>query len=174
MTTYSPSDIKLYYSGASVISGTQANPDLSLGGKMSGTEIPNNVLMALFDTVTGSEVISGSENYRAVFVKNANQLLTLAGTKVYFQGRTEQSNDLIYFGLETPANYTIQEVVNETTSPTGIIWYYPVTAAAGITFGDISPEGAFGVWFKRKFLSTASGSGQRNDWFTLIIQGQVV
>ena len=143
---------------------------------MSSSEVPNPYLMSLFDIVSGSEVISGSDNYRAVFVKNTNSLITFETAKVYFNSRTGFSNDLIYFGLETPSGtgYSIQQIPNETTSPTGIVWYYPETVASGITVGDISPEEAFGVWFKRQFVSTASGTGQRDDWFTLVIEGQVI
>lgn len=176
MSTFSPSEIKIYYSGASVISGAQTDPESSLGGNMSSTEVPNTALMSLFYTVSGSETISGSNKYRAVFVKNTNRLITLAGSKVYFQNRTGQSNDLIYFGLETPTGtgYSVQQIANESTTPSGIIWYYPETSAAGITVGDIGPEEAFGVWFKREFVSTASGSGSRDDWFTIVIEGQVI
>lgn len=176
MSTFSPSEIKIYYSGASVISGAQADPTASLGGNMSNTEVPNTILMSLFDIVSGSEVVSGSDNYRAVFVKNTNNLITLEAVKVYFNSRTGYSNDLIYFGLETPdgTGYSVQQIANESTAPSGMVWYYPEDAASGIVVGDISPEEAFGVWFKRQFVSTASGSGSRNDWFTIVIEGQPV
>ena len=176
MSTFSPSEIKIYYSGASVISGAQTDPDSSLGGNMSSTEVPSTALMSLFDIVSGSEVVSGSDNYRAVFVKNTNRLITLETAKVYFNSRTGYSNDLIYFGLETPTGtgYSIQQIASETTAPSGIVWYYPEDASSGITVGDIGPEEAFGVWFKREFVSTASGSGSRDDWFTIVIEGRVI
>lgn len=174
MTIFSPSDIKMYYSGASVVSGTQTDPSTSLGGNMSSTEIPNVTLMSLFDIVSGSEIISGSDSYRAVFVSNTHTLLSFNEAKVYFNSRTGYNNDLIYFGLETPIGYSIQQVVDEHTSPTGIMWYYPVDVGSAITVGDFGPGDIFGVWFKREFVATASGVGQRNDWFSLMIEGQVI
>ncbi len=174
MTIFSPSDIKIYYSGAAVVSGTQTGPSDSLGGNMSSTEIPNTTLMSLFDMVSGSEVISGSNNYRAMFVRNTHTLLSFNEAKVYFNSRTGFNNDLIYFGLETSIDYSIQQVADEHTSPTGIMWYYPVDVASAITVGDLGPGDIFGVWFKREFLSTVSGSGKRNDWFNLMIEGQVI
>ncbi len=173
MTIFSPSDIKIYYSSATIISGTQTNPFASLGGNLSSTEVPNATLMSLFDTVSGSEVILGSDNYRAVFVRNTHALLFFNEAKVYFNSRTNYNNDLIYFGLETSIDYSIQQIADETTSPTGIIWYYPGESVSAITVGDFGPGDTFGVWFKREFVATASGSGIRNDWFNLMVEGQV-
>lgn len=173
MTIFSPSDIKIYYSGAAVVSGAQTDPSASLGGKISNTEIPNVTLMSLFDIVSGSEVISGSSNYRAVFVSNTHNLLSFNEAKVYFNTRTGYSNDLIYFGLETPSGYSVQQIVDENTSPTGILWYSPEDVSSAITVGDLDPGDIFGLWFKREFISTASGTGKRNDWFNLMMEGQV-
>ena len=173
MTVFSPSDIKIYYTGASTVGAAQLDPSLSLGGNLSSTEVPNVSLMALFDIISGSETVSGSINYRAVMVKNTNQIITLAGTKIYFLERTGYSDDLIYFGLEDSIGSAIQTITDETTSPTGIVWYYPETVASGIVVGDLEYGECFGVWFKRSFVPTLSGSGQRDDWFTLVIEGNV-
>ena len=70
-------DIMFVYSGGS----SNSNPDLSLGGAMSGSDIPNG-LNNLYDNVSGNEASLGASDYRCFYVQNVNSTDTFSNTSV--------------------------------------------------------------------------------------------
>ena len=99
MSYFSSSSIKYYYSGAASVSGTQIDPTYSLGGFISSSEVPADSLSSLFSNAGGLDVIAGSEQYRALFVKNTSAL-EFYNASVFFYYRTSSAYDLVYFGVD--------------------------------------------------------------------------
>ncbi len=165
MSYFSSSFIKYYYSNASAPSGVQSNPYNSLGGYISSSEIPFDSIDSIFPSVSGAEVVSGSETYRAVFVKNTS-IFNFYNAKAYFG----TSISGFYFGVEEPVNNAIQLVTNGNTSPTGIVWYNVCSPSSGISIGDIYGGNFIGIWFKR-VIGPATISGSYDNSMVFCIEG---
>jgi len=60
----------LTYSGASAFNAVQNNPDLSLGGWMSSSPVPNNLLDNLFSSVSSNAQNNQLAEIKGIFLKN--------------------------------------------------------------------------------------------------------
>lgn len=63
-------DVKFFLSGGA----GNSDPNASLGGVMSSTEVVDNTLHNLFDYVSGTEAGAGDTEYRAIYLKNTNSV----------------------------------------------------------------------------------------------------
>src|SRR6185503_17665688 len=72
-----------YYTGSKTYLGVQKDGSQSLGGLISGTEIPNAMLSNLFGPLSRYTIQQGKAEIRAIVIKNTGATL-LAGLKAYF------------------------------------------------------------------------------------------
>lgn len=116
-------DIKYYLTGAGSDGGVQADPNASLGGYRSSTEIVTASLNNLFDDISSSEASTGDTEYRCICVKNT-ALETWYNVVTWLYAETDPDNiQQFYFAIETPATADLtdgsaQTIVNESTTPT--------------------------------------------------------
>lgn len=185
-------DLDKYLTGAVSDGGAQADPDASLGGYRSSTEITDSSDNNLFDDVSGAEASAGDTEYRCICIKNAHGSLELQNAKVYLQEAVVGSGNSIEFAVETPetANLTdgdAQTVVNESTAPTvnttdhngtgsGISnWSTASDYAGGVPVSQGAHDGNLGVgelifvWIKR-IIGVGASAASAVD-FTIRIEG---
>jgi hypothetical protein len=157
----STSDIKFYLSGGS----SNTNPNLSLGGVISTTEITSGQLHNLFDVVGNTESVAGDVEYRCIYVKNTSSTFTLNTSYIDIKSNTTSPSTSIDLSLGISAiNGTEQTIVNESTSPTGMSWIIENTGNKVI--GSLSPGQHKAIWVRRTV--SASAVSFNND--TAIIQ----
>ena len=157
------SNIKFFLSGG----GSNTDPNASLGGAISSTEI-TNIINNLFDDVTGDESAAGSVEYRAFYVKNTHATLTWIQVRHWIQTNTPAGDD-IAIGIEAVKGSPKQTVANTTTLPTGITFSTPVNKATALTLGNLAPGEVYMVWVKRNVPSGTPA--YNNDTFTLRFEG---
>jgi hypothetical protein len=145
-------DIKFYLSGGAA----NTNPNASLGGARSSTEIASGSLHNLFRKVTGDESAAGITLYRAFYVKNNHATLTWETVKSWFTALPAGGS--IAMGLEP--NTTPQSVANETTAPAGVSFTTPTTKAGGVALGDMAAGGEKMLWLR---LTIAAGQAASNN-----------
>jgi hypothetical protein len=115
-------DIKYYLTGAVSDGGTQADPDASLGGFRSSTEIATASLNALWDDIVSVEASAGDTEYRCICVKNTS-LETWYNVVAWLSGENDPDNiQQFSFAIEVPATADLtdgsaQTIVDESTSP---------------------------------------------------------
>ena len=133
------------------LSGGSGNtdPNASLGGAVSTTQITDNTLDNLFNDVTGDQHTAGFTSYRAFFVKNNNGTLTAFNTKVWIDTNTTSADESIQIGIEATKGTPKQTIVNETTAPTGISFFSAVNQAASLSLGSLLPADVYMIWVKR-------------------------
>jgi len=141
-------DILYLYSGATASGAAQTDPDASLGGYVSGTEIPDNVDNNLFDDVTGDEASAGDTEYRALFIKNNHANLTWQNVVAWIDTETPGA-DSIDIAVEGVSGDQIQTIADESTAPTGVTFSHPTTKETGISLGNLPAGSASGIWLKR-------------------------
>jgi len=139
-------DIKIRLSGGAA----NSNVNLSLGGARSSTEVTDNTLNNLFDSVSGSESLAGDTEYRCVYVYNNHGSLTMQNVRIYISSNTTSADDTWTIGLGTSAiNGTEQTVADESTAPTGVTFSAPTDYAGGLASADIPAGQHRSVWYKR-------------------------
>lgn len=171
-------DIVKYLSGGA----SNTDPDASLGGIISTTEVVDDTLNNLFDVVSGSEAETGDTEYRAFYMTNDHSTLTLYGARVWIMTDTPSTDTDIAIGVEGSIGSPIQTIADEDTAPvttafkdaSGDVGKWLTTAeTAGdtyyITIGNIAPSETIGVWVRRTV--SASASAYSTDSCVLKIEG---
>ena len=154
-------DIKYRLSGG----GSNADPTASIGGAMSSVEADASI----FDNVSSGEAAAGDVEYRCIYVLNSHGSLTLQGGKVWVQANTPSADTGVEIGLAAAGfNSTETAVANENTAPAGVTFSAPTNEAGGLTLGDMTSGGRYGLWIKR---TVTAGAAAANDSFTLRVKG---
>ena len=151
-------DIKLYLSGGAA----NNDPNASLGGAISSTEIVDNTLHNLFDKVTGAEAETGDTEYRAFFVKNTHATLTYEGAKIYIHTNTVSGMTGVEIGLDPSEGSPIQTIADENTAPTNVTFSTAEGEENALTIGDLAPGAMKGIWVKRIVSTNASAYASDN------------
>lgn len=152
-------DIKFYQSGGA----GNTNPNASLGGIKSNTEVVDNVLNNLFDDVSGVEHAAGDINYRCIYVKN-NSAVIAYNVKLYISFNTPAVDDTINIGLDLAGlNATADTIADEATAPDPAVTFVTaVDYANALDLGDIPAGEVYAFWIKR-IVSAGSTAEAANE-----------
>ena len=163
-------DIKIYLSGGA----SNTDPNASLGGVISTTELVDNTLHNLFAKVSASEAETGSTKYRGVYLKNENgHTLTLQDAVAYIESQTTSGDTSIEIAVADEAIDTEMETLtDEDTAPASISgdWVSATGTAAGSSIGDLADGSYRGIWVKR--IVNASASAYGNDTAQIAGRGE--
>lgn len=168
MSVITTADIKYYLSGGA----TNTDPNASLGGVISTTELVDDTLHTLFAKVGAAEALAGSTKYRALYIKNTNAAsLTLQDIVAYISSQTTSGDTSIEISVATEiADATIQTIVNEDTAPTGQTYISATGVAEGQDMGDLAAGSYRGVWIKR--IVSAGATAYGSDEATIGARGE--
>ena len=173
-----PADIKKKLSiktGSAGNSQAQADPDQSLGKYISTTEINEGTpLNNLFDDVTGDENAALDVEYRCFFYHNSHATLTLQSPVFWIASEVAGGADVAIAvdGIAASpigqASAQADEVVDESTAPTGESFTAPTTKAGGLALGDLAAGNCRAVWVRRTATDSAA---LNNDGATFRLEG---
>jgi hypothetical protein len=159
-------DIKIRLSGGS----GNTDPNASLGGVKSSTEVTDASLHNLFDVVSSGESSSGDTEYRCIYVHNGHATLTLQSAKVWIQSQTSSGDTSMEIALAGEGlNATAETIANESTAPAGETFSAPSTEGAGLTLGNIPAGQHYAVWVKR--IVNAAAAAFNTDTAILRVKG---
>lgn len=145
-------DIDIHLSGGA----GNSDPNASLGGIISTTQVVDATLHNLFDLVSSAETTAGDTEYRCIYVKNNHGSLTLQNATVQILTDTPSGDTDAEIAVGTAAiNGTEQTVADESTAPTGVTW--ESAAATPLALGNIPFGQHKAVWIKR-VVSAAAGA----------------
>lgn len=177
------SEIKFYLSSGDAVSSTNTNPNNSLGGLITTTEIVSDTAQNLFDNVSGTESLNGvTGEYRCFFIKNTNGTgLTLENARIWFSSGTTgnvtaSGDDDVDMALSTRAVGTSAEPVttaytapNHSPDPQ-ISFSKPTSSATALPIGNIPPGQHKAIWLRR---SVNAGAGAySNNSFSFTVEGE--
>jgi hypothetical protein len=164
-------DMKWYLSGGS----GNTNPNASIGGAISTTQVTDNTVDNLFDDVSSAEALAGSVDYRCAYIKNTNGSSTLTDVKIWIDSNTPNANTAYRIGLD-PAGVSGTAVapspLDEDTPPPGVTFSHspdPTTSGSGLSIGNMAAGTYQAVWFERTV--TAGAASAANDPATFKING---
>lgn len=159
-------DIKTFLSGGA----GNSDPNASLGGAVSSTEIVDNTVNNLFALATASEAEAGSVKYRGFFVKNTHATLTYTAPKLYISSNTPSEDTAVTVALAAETGSPMDTIANEDTAPDPAVSFVTaVDFANGIALGDLAPGECKGVWVK---WTVTAGAAAVADAVTFTIKGE--
>ncbi len=148
-----------------------SDPNASLGGIISATEIVTATLQNLFASVGAQEAQDGSVKYRGIYIINTNATITWQSVFLWIQANTPSPTTTFDISLATEGvNATIQTIVDEDTAPVGQVFTAPATKATGLDMSDIPATQSYGVWVRRTV--TAGTAALAVDNAILEVEGE--
>lgn len=153
--TIAAGDIKFYLSGGS----GNTDPNASLGGAISTTEVSGTPLNNLFDNLSGAETLAGDTEYRCFYVKNTHGSLTAQSLYAWLSANTSSTNAsyVMTIGLGTAGeNGTEQTIANESTAPSGVTFSAAATEGAALSMGDVEAGNYYPLWVRRVVAPSAT------------------
>ena len=167
-------DIKFWLTGVVAVDNPQTDPNASLGGPRSSTEMVTAELNNLFDDISGAEAESGDTEYRGIIIQNKHASLTLYNAKAFLSVQPNGSRatkESIQIATNTVwEGDCIDTIATENDAPDGAgAFSAPATYATGLALGDLGVDGQMGLWIKRVVPASTEASASAN--FTLVVQG---
>lgn len=147
---------------------SNTNPNNSIGGAMSSTEINSGELNNLFDRITKSENFNEITDYRCIYVYNNGDDDFING-KIYIDNLTP-SVSLTEFKIGAGAiNSTPGILSSEISIPPGIVFnsHFAYTKKS---LPDIPANSFIPIWIKRKAKNTPLGNNTQ-ETFNLKLTG---
>lgn len=138
-------DIKFYLSGGV----GNSDPNASLGGAISSTEVSGTALNNIFDDVSGDESSPGDVEYRGIYVKNTHGSLTLQGAKLWLESEVASGADIAIALADEGVNATMETIATEQDAPVGPSFSSPTSKGAGLSMGNIAAGQRYGFWWRR-------------------------
>lgn len=165
-------DIKQFLSGGN----SNTDPNASLGGIVSTTEVVDNTDNNLFDDVSGTEAQAGDTEYRGVYYKNNHGTLELQNARVFIATQTTSADDSVEIGKD-PAGAgdgsstgVMTTIATESNAPAGVTFSAPATYAAGIALAGMTATKVHGVWHKR--IVNAAAAAINANSYQITVQGE--
>lgn len=167
MPAIQSSDIKVYLSGGA----DNTNPNLSLGGVISTTELVDNTLHNLFAKVSAAEALAGSVKYRGVYVKNEHASLTYEDILAYISAQTTSPDTSAKISVaDEGKNVSMQVIGDEDTAPIGEVFSTADGVGNGLSMGSLDAGDYIGIWIERTVDAGAEAFG--NDQLILAWRGE--
>jgi len=160
-------DIKNYLSGGA----GNTDPNASLGGAISSTEVVDNTLNNLFAAAGAAEALAGSTKYRAFFVKNTHASLTYQNAVIYISSNTPSSDTSVKLALadEAVGTGTIETIANESTAPSGPTFSLADGVANALSIGSLAPGEMKGIWVE---WTIGASTIAVDDEMTITLRGE--
>lgn len=160
-------DIKFYLSGG----GSNTDPNASIGGAISSTEVVDASLHNLFDVVSGAESSAGDTEYRCIYIKNTHGSLTLQNAVLWLLSNTPSTDSVIAIALAGEGdNGTAETPADENTAPAGESFTSPSTKGSGLSLGNLAAGHYYPIWIRRTI--SASATAYNTDNAVLKVEGE--
>lgn len=165
----SSTDIEYRLSGGA----SNTDPDSSIGGVISSTEITTATLHNLFDVVSSAEASAGDVEYRGIYIINnysGSPIIAAENIITFIQTLSPSSDSTVALALAVEGiNSTMETLPNESTAPsaTSPIASFVDSSASpnAISLPNLDPGDFVGVWIRRTI--SASASAYTNDGPTI-------
>ena len=148
---------KLLTGGAS-----NTDPNLSLGGAPSTTQLVNSAKNNLFNKVTAQQAEDGLVDYRCEALKNNHGSLVYKAVKVWIRQNTSSGDTSVKIGASAQGiNAAPTAISDDETAPSGVSYTTPATEAAAISIGDIPAGQYFCYWTERTVEANAAAAADQ-------------
>lgn len=141
---------------------SNTDPDSSLGGVMSTTQVSSTALNNIFDNVDPTEASTGDTEYRFIDVYNSGDA-TATSVQIYISSNTTSTDTEIQIGQDATNNphlssANLETLSNESTAPASPVIIFGTHASGDeLDLTDIPSGSAARICIKR-VVSAAAGN----------------
>lgn len=158
MPPISAANLKLYLSGGAA----NSDPNASLGGARSSTEIAAATLHNLFDVVSSDEAAAGDIEYRLYYLRNEDAI-TWTDVVAWITQQTPSGDTDVAISVATEGiNGEAQTIADESTAPVGQTFTAPASKGAGLLIGDLTQNDFIGIWVRWTVNAAAAAANADN------------
>lgn len=149
-----------------------SDPDASLGGVMSTTEISTTALNNIFDDVDPTEAGTGDTEYRFIDVYNSGDE-TATSVEIYISSNTSSADTELTIGQDATNNphlssADLETLANESTAPASPVITFGLYPEGGkLSLDDIAAGSAARICLKR--VVSASATNTSEDTCTIAV-----
>lgn len=135
-------ELKLYLSGGTL----NTDPNLSLGGQISTTQIAEN----LFNAVINTDITSYYEDYRCIYLYNSSNTESIINLRILTAvDNSGDDSDLFLSLAHEGINNEVQSITSSTTAPLEQTFLPCLNDSTALSIGNLGPNQFVGIWFKR-------------------------
>ena len=147
--------IAYYYTGADAYNAAQTDKDKSLGGYVSSSPLPNDIVGALFGDISNYTISNKLRETKAVVLKNQTGSDATSIT-TWFENLSTHP----YINLEiaavslyedttcTPSKFSMEQIINMRATPISATFYSPSEVGSAVGLGDLAPGEMIGIWIR--------------------------
>ena len=147
--------IKYFYTGADDYLGAQIDKDKSLGGFVSSSEVPNDLVGSLFGEISSYTIDNDFRETKAIVIKNETGG-DITGITTYFNNTATSP----YLKIEiasvaltedtscTPSKFSMEKIVNSKASPVNAVFAEPTSSGTAVGLGNLTANSMLGIWIR--------------------------
>lgn len=146
--------MRLFYTIISTEDGVQTRPDLSLGGFISSTVVPNNSYQNLFSDISCYSVAEARDEYIALALLNETGAIAYNVTLYFnYPDNCQKSIEMAFVAFNSDGE---MEIINTPFSAPYNADFNPADGELNsLLIGDIPVDGKVGIWLKKVIDKTA-------------------
>jgi hypothetical protein len=142
-----------------------SDPNASLGGTMSSTQVSGTAMNNLFDNVSAAEASAGDVEYRAIDIYNNGDAPATSVT-LWWDTQTPSAGSVVACGVDATATQTLG---NENTAPSApTVTFTEPTSGSPLSLTDITNGQARRIFIRRTI--TAGAGNIADDLCGMTIQ----
>ncbi len=158
--------MKYFYTGAQRAFAEQKDPELSLGGNISSTQIPNDLLQNIFSEASYLSVQQKKRETKLIVLQNDSKTLQATGLSLNFiigsdvnESVSEPNTDFsmsqyrVAF-VESEDGDCFESIINSAALPMNAT-FEDVVSDQPIVLPDMDPESYLGIWLTRLYDTTS-------------------
>jgi hypothetical protein len=162
----------LLYTGASKQDAEQLNPDLSLGGHASSSQIPNDTLSNIFSVASQLSIQNKKREVKMIALKNNDGDVAADLTFTFATDNDSICNykvAFVYPSISNDLSSCFEQIVNSSALP-----YYaqfsPITNGSVFTVNQMLNNSYIGIWLMREYNYNSNDLKKKSctDWSTLL------
>lgn len=147
----------VYYTGAESYGYEQKDPIRSIGGYVSATRVPKDVMNNLFGDISNYGLQKATTDTKCLAIKNEGAN-TLNDVLIYFDVSIDSICEFeiapVAPSIDDCGGVSFEKLTNSESSPYYGTFYQSQGVSNQINVGNIEPGKYIGLFIKRKFKST--------------------
>lgn len=144
--------MQLYYTGALTYLGEQLKSELSLGGFVSSSLVPNGKLEAIFPEISLYTIDKNDIEVRAIVLKNESTFV-VNNIRLWFVYPTNSYSKLevsaVNLSQDSNGGYYMEKVLDTHSLPYYAEFYEADGEVGAVSLGSLGAGSSLGLWLKR-------------------------
>lgn len=147
--------ITYFFTGADDYLDTQIDKDKSLGGYISSSSVPNDLVGNLFGEISSYTIDQDFRETKAIAIKNETGS-DITDLTTYFNNLA--TNPFLKIEIAavaltedtscTPSKFSMEKIINMRATPVNAVFAEPTSAGTAVSLGALANGSMLGIWIR--------------------------